>query len=328
MIKPVVLVTSPQLSDTGKQVLRDAGAEVSYMSEISEDILATRLASGGINAVLMRGSPPFTRRVLESAQDLKIIAKHGAGIDSVDLDTATARGIVVMNAGDANADPVVEVTIGMMLALARDLPRLDRNLKSGTWEKPRYLGREFRGRVVGIVGYGQIGRRVAKLAAALGAKVVIYTRSRPADTGGAEIEDNLDRLLARVDVLSLHCGLNDKTRGMIGARELGLMKPDAIFINTARGPVVDEAALVDALKNGRLAGAGLDVFAKEPTDPKNPLFALDNVIVAPHVAAMTHEALARMGTIAATHIIDWLQRGVCDRANLINPAVLERVRAS
>ena len=324
MIKPVVLVTGTKLAEPTKEILRAGGAEVLYMSDppISEDVLAARLAAESINAVLLRGSPPLTRRVLEGAADLRIIAKHGAGVDSVDLDAATARGIAVVTAGGANADAVAEHTLAMMLSLARDLPHLHRNLRAGVWEKPRYQGREFRGRTVGIVGYGQIGRRAAALAAAFGARIVIYSRSPVSDPQGAEVEQDFDRLLGRVDILSLHCPLTDRTRGLIGERALSLMKPGALLINTGRGGLVDEKALADALRSGRLAGAGLDVFAQEPADPGNPLFQLDNVICTPHVAAMTAEAMVRMGKAAASNIIGYLQGGAWDRSSLVNAAVL------
>ena len=324
MTKPVVLVTGTKLAEQTKQILHAGSAEVLYMTDppISEDVLADRLAGEPINAVLLRGSPPLTRRVLEGASNLRIIAKHGAGVDSVDLDAATARGIAVVNAGGANADAVAEHALALMLSLARDLPHLHRNLRDGIWEKPRYLGREFRGRTVGIVGYGQIGRRTAKLAAAFGARIVIYSRSAVADPQGAEVEQDFDRLLGKADILSLHCPLTEKTRGLIGKRALALMKPGAILINTGRGGLVDEAALADALRSGRLAGAGLDVFAQEPADPANPLFGLDNIICTPHVAAMTAEAMVRMGTAAASNIIGYLNGGEWDRASLVNPAVL------
>jgi D-3-phosphoglycerate dehydrogenase len=328
MTKLNVLVTFPTIADAAKQILRDAGAEVTYINDtvITEDILIAQLAKG-INAVFLRGSPPLTRRVIESARELRIIAKHGAGIDSVDLETATARGIVVVNAGGANADSVAEQSVAMMLSLARDLPQMTASLKAGRWDKPKYLGRDFRGRLVGIVGYGEIGQRTAKLAALMGARIAVYTRSRvPADklVEGAEVETDLERLIGRVDILSLHLPLTEKTRNLINARTLGLMKPTALLINTARGGVVDEAALYDALKNGKIAGAGLDVFAKEPTDPKNPLFTLENVIVAPHVAAITEDTLTRLGVVTANNIIGWLQRHECDTDSVANPQVLEK----
>jgi D-3-phosphoglycerate dehydrogenase len=325
MTKPVVLITGNTVSDAAKNILREAGAEVIYMTgPIKEDTLLAQFAAADINAVLLRGSPPLTKRVLAAAKHLKIIAKHGVGVDSVDIDAATARDIVVVTAGDANADAVAEQAIMFMLALARDLPRYHRGLREGKWEKGASVGREFRGRTVGIVGYGQIGSRTARLARALGANVVLYSRSRIADPEGMEVENNFERLLGRVDILSLHCPLTDKTRGMIGDEQLRMMKPTALLINTARGQMIDEAALIDALKNGRLAGAGLDTFAEEPTDPKNPLIFLDNVICTPHVSVLTAEAMARMGTAAANNIVGYIQRGVCSTTNIVNPAVLKK----
>lgn len=323
MTKPVVLVTATVLSDSGKAILRDAGAEVIYLSgTVTEDALLGQFGGANINGVLLRGSPPFTRRVLEAAPHLKVIAKHGAGVDSVDIEAATARGVVVVTAGDANADPVAEQAIMFMLTLARDLPRLHRGLREGKWEKSSYQGREFRGRTVGIVGFGAIGRRTARLARALGANVVLHSRSRIADPEGMAVETDFERLLRSVDILSLHCPLTAETRGMLGDRQLRMMKPTALLINTARGALIDEPALVDALQNGRLAGAGLETFAQEPTDPKNPLIFLDNVICTPHVSAMTTDAMARMGAIAAGNIVGYVQRGECDTKNVVNPAAL------
>jgi D-3-phosphoglycerate dehydrogenase len=291
---------------------------------VNEEALLAKFAAADINAVLLRNSPPLTRRVLEAARHLKIIAKHGAGVDSVDIAAATARGIVVVTAGDANADAVAEQAIMFMLALARELPLHHRGLREGKWEKGVHVGREFRGRTVGIVGCGQIGRRTARLARALGANVVLNSRSTISDPEGMEVEPNFERLLGRVDILSLHCPLTDKTRGMLGDRELRMMKPTALVINTARGQMVDEPALIDALKNGRLAGAGLDTFAEEPPDPKNPLIFMDNVICTPHVSVQTTDAMTRMGTAAANNIVGYVMRGECDEKNVVNPAVLKR----
>ncbi len=323
MSKSAVLVTSTQLSEQAQQILRDAGAEAVYMPEpITEDSLISALARTRAAAVLMRGNPPFTRRVIESAPQLKIIAKHGAGVDSVDVEAATECGIAVMTAGAANADAVAELALALMLALARELPRLDRGVKSGAWERPNFQGREFRGRAVGIVGYGQIGRRVARLAAAFGAHVLIHSRSAIADAQGGEVEPEFEALLRRADVLSLHCPLTDKTRGMIGDKQLRSMKPGALLVNTARGALVDEAALAEALKSGRLAGAGLDTFAHEPPDAGNPLFALGNVICTPHVAGATDGSLLRVGTMAAANIVRHLRGEPPDPANLVNTALL------
>lgn len=324
MPQPVILVTHPQLSEDGKRVMSDRGARVVYLSPpITENILIETITRERVGGVLMRMSPPFTRRVLEATPTLKIIAKHGAGVDSVDLDAATERRIAVVTTGDANADPVAEYAIAVMLSLAREVPRLERSVRAGNWPKGTYMGHEFRGRKVGVVGFGQIGRRVAAMASALGAKVVVYSRSRKEAPQGTEWESDLDRMLGSIDILSLHCPLTEETRRLIGARELSLMKPGAILVNTSRGAVVDEAALVEVLRSRKLAAAGLDVFAEEPVDPENPLLKLENVIVTPHVSAMTHEAMDRMGVSAANQILDFLEKRALERDNLANPAVAE-----
>ena len=300
-----VLVTAQHLAAEAQQILRDAGARIEFMADpITEASLAERFAAGPVEAVVLRGSKPFTARVLAAAQGLKIIAKNGAGIDSVDLAEAARRGIAVAVAAGANADAVAEHAIALMLALVRDLRRLDLKLRQGGWEGTAWLGRDFRGATVGIVGYGSIGRSAARLAAALGARVVVLRRTGDAD--GFEVETDLDALLARVDILSLHCPLTERTRHLIGRRELALMKPGALLVNTARGPVVDEAALVDALRSGHLGGAGLDTFEVEPIAADNPLLGLDNVIVTPHVAGVTRDAALRVATMTARNVVDCL----------------------
>ncbi len=318
MSKAVVLVTSMQLSGPAQQILRDAGLEIAFVPEpATEDSAILALAQAKPAAVLMRGNPPFSRRVIESAPQLRIIAKHGAGVDSVDVQAASQCGVAVMTAGAANADAVAELALALMLALSRELPRLDRGVKSGAWERPQYQGREFRDRLVGIVGFGQIGRRVARLAAAFGAKVVIHSRTAIVEAGGAEVEPSLEALLRRADIVSLHCPLTPETRGMIGEAQLRSMPSGALLINTARGALVDESALSDVLRSGHLGGAGLDTFAAEPPDPKHALLALDNVICTPHVAGATKGSLLRVGTMAATNIVRHLRGGTPEPGNLV-----------
>jgi D-3-phosphoglycerate dehydrogenase len=269
-----------------------------------------------VDAIILRGSWPITARVMAAAPRLKVIAKNGAGVDSVDVVEATRRGIVVAVAAGANADAVAEHAIALMLALVRDLPRLDRRVRAGRWATTDHQGRGFRGSVVGIAGYGSIGRSTARLAAALGARVVVLRRSRWAD--GFEVETALDRLLARVDILSLHCPLTDDTRGLIGRRELSLMKPGALLVNTARGAVVDEEALIDALRSGRLGGAGLDTFASEPLAAGHALLAMDQVLLTPHVAGVTRDAAIRVAMMTAAHVVDVMQGRAIAVANVVN----------
>ena len=314
-----VLVTAPQLADEAQRILLGAGARLVFMDDpVSEDSLIERLSSAPVDAIILRGSRPITARVMAAAPRLRIIAKNGAGVDSVDIEEATRRGIAVVVAGGANADAVAEHAIALMLALVRDLARLDRKLRDGGWETTAYQGRDFRDSVVGIVGYGSIGRRTAGLAAALGARVVVHRRSGDAD--GFEVEPDFDGLLSRVDILSLHCPLSERTRGLVGRRELSLMKPGALLVNTARGAVIDEPALVDALRSGHLGGAGLDTFAAEPIAADHPLLALDNVILTPHVAGVTRNAALRVATMTASQVVDFLQGRAVAPGNVVNRA--------
>jgi phosphoglycerate dehydrogenase-like enzyme len=212
-----------------------------------------------------------------------------------------------------------------MLSLVRELPWLDRNIRLGQWEQRSFKGREFSAHTVGILGYGRIGRKVAQLATAFGARVLVHSRSARLDANAADgiaLEPDLDCLLRSVDILSLHGRLDASTRGMIGQRELALMKSTAFLINTARGAIVDEAALVDALSHRRLAGAGLDAFAIEPTTSDNPLFALRNVLCTSHVASAAQETVIRVATLAAQNLVTYLHGGNYDHGNLANPAAL------
>ena len=319
MNKPIVLVTAETVSDLAQKLLREGGMELAFMSNsVDEAGMIEALERYKPAAILLRGSPPLSARVIAAAAKLKIIAKHGAGVDSVDIAAATRLGIAVMVTGGANADAVAEHALAMMLSLTRELPRFDRETRAGGWRNLDLFIRDFRTRTVGIVGYGQIGERTAKLARACGATVIVHTRSAISLPPGMSVEPDLDRLLDQIDILSLHCPLTDKTRGLIGAAQFARMKPGALLINTSRGPVVDEVALVAALQSGHLAGAGLDTYAVEPPDAANPLFALPNVIVTPHIAAATTDAMTRMGTIAADNILAWMDGRVHDPRNFLN----------
>ena len=321
-MKPfVVLVTAMHLSPEAQKILADAGGEIVFMPDpIDEEALIARFQHGPVDAVVLRGSKPFTDRVLAAAPQLKVIAKNGAGVDSVDIPSATRRGITVMVAAGANAEPVAEHAIACMLALTRDLVALDRKVRAGGWEGTGYQGRDFSGSLVGIIGFGSIGRATARMAAALGARVVVMDAY--AKSSEFEMESDLDRLLARADIVSLHCPLTESTRGLIGRRELGLMKKGSMLINTARGPLVDESALVDALRSGHLGGAGLDTFATEPVTAGDPLLELPNVILTPHVAGVTRNAVLGVSTITATNVVDRIAGRPVDRRNVVNPEVL------
>jgi D-3-phosphoglycerate dehydrogenase len=328
MAKPVVLVTAPKLIGDAEKLLRDGGMDLTFMQyPVNEEALIAQFERQPVDALLMRGPPPLPRRVLSAAKQLKVISKTGAGYDSVDIDAATELGIAMIVSRGANADAVAEHTLALMLALSRELPRYDRELRKGTWKDPSGGGKGFRGRTVGIFGYGAIGRRAAQLAAAFDAPVLLHSRSRIADVpAGMEVEPDFNRFLARSDILSLHCPLTKETRGLIGEQQIALMKPTAFIVNTSRGSVIDEAAMIKALKEGRLAGAGLDTFATEPATKDNPLFALDNVIVTPHVAAATEHAANNMGDMAAKSVLSYLRGELYDEPSVMNPVVLQGPR--
>lgn len=313
-----VLVTSPELSDAARDVLSQAGLTAVFVAEPkTEDALLAALAEHTPSAVLMRGNPPFTRRVLANTRGLRIVAKHGAGVDSVDLPAAREHGVAVAVAAGTNADAVAEHTLALMLALARELPGLDRGVRASQWPGMAFKGREFRERTVGIVGFGQIGQRVARLVRAFGARVVVHTRSAAATEPGIEIENDLDTLLRRADVLSLHCPLTPQTRGGFGERAFQAMPKGSLFVNTARGALVDEAALARALTEGPIAAAALDTLADEPPAPANPLLALPNVLLTPHIAGATLGSQRRVGIVAATNIVRHLRGEVIEKSNLI-----------
>ena len=322
MTQPSILVTGHNLAEEGLKLLRDAGFDVVFMgNDIGEPFLLKEFAGRHVPAVVLRGPAPFTPKVFDAAKDLRIISKRGAGIDSVDLASATAHGVAVMITSGTNAAAVAEHALALMLAVTRELPQFDRRMRAGQWKDPSHVARDFSQRTVGVVGYGEIGKRVAALAQAFGAKVVVHSRNRGVPAPGMEWEEDLDRLIARVDVLSLHCPLTEKTRGMIGKKQLASMKPGAVIINIARGKLIDEPAMIEALKSGKLAAAGLDVFDQEPPDPANPLFQLPNALCTPHVASTTVHAEALMGVIAAQNILHWLRGEVYDPRNFINPHV-------
>jgi len=242
---------------------------------------------------------PVTAAMIDAAPNLKLIQKVGVGIDAIDVAHAKARGIAVCNMPGTNTAAVVEMTLGLMLACLRRIPALAAGMADGaSWAKSGAIGDglgEIGGRTVGLVGYGAVPQRLAPVLQALGARVVVANRTRRQD--GVQFVD-LDELLAVSDIVSLHIPASADTKGLISASRIARMKPGAILINTARGSLVDEAALVDALGGGHLAGAGLDVFAVEPADPANPLLSLPNVVAMPHVAWLTSGTLRRSLDVA------------------------------
>ncbi|MEN3008711.1 phosphoglycerate dehydrogenase [Pseudothermotoga sp.] len=270
------------------------------------------------------GVQKITRDMLENSS-IKIIAKHGVGVDNIDLSAATELGIPVTVTPNANAVSVAELTVGLIFALARKLVELHKTL----YEKRQFvssIGIELSGKTLGVVGFGSIGREVSKRAICLGMRVLVYDPYVQEESlrqiGAEKVE--LEELLKQSDFVSLHVPLNESTRNLIDKRKISLMKKTAYLINTARAGVVDETALIEALKNGQIAGAALDVFEPEPLPPDSPLFDCPNLILTPHVGAHTFEAILRMNMMAAESIVDFFNGKI--PKYVVNNTVLEKLR--
>jgi D-3-phosphoglycerate dehydrogenase / 2-oxoglutarate reductase len=306
-VNGTVLVLGGALAVEGRAVLEQAGLRVietrPYPSQAATmEAMRTHRPAG----VIIRGiAGVLDGAAMQAGGRLGVVAKHGVGTDDIDVRAANELGIPVAVTTGANSQSVAEHAFAMILALAKNLLRQDALVRAGPWDKERYQGRELRGQVLGLVGFGATGQALARMAAPLGMEIFVFDPYVPdsAVNNVARRATDLDALLAGADLVSLHCPLTAETRGLIDARRLGLLKPTAYLVNTARGEVVDEAALAEALAGGRLAGAGLDSFAAEPPDPDNPLFRLANTIVTPHVAGVTVETKRAMSVRAAENVV-------------------------
>jgi D-3-phosphoglycerate dehydrogenase len=290
-------------------VVREAGHEAIEATGLAGDELVAALE--GCSALLVRGATKVTADVLQRADALKIVVRAGTGLDNVDRSAAKASGVEVRNTPAANGVSVAELTFGLLLALERHIAPASTALAGGRWEKKKYKGREIAGRRLGLVGFGRIGREVALRARAFGMQVAACDPALTEWPSGFEWVESreLDSMLPDIDVLSLHVPLTDSTRNCIDAAQLALMKPDAVLVNAARGGTVNEDALLEALKNGTIRGAAIDVFDTEPPGD-HPLLALPNVLATPHVGASTKEAQVRAGVQAAEIAVEVLKGAV------------------
>ncbi|MBI4393654.1 MAG: hydroxyacid dehydrogenase [Euryarchaeota archaeon] len=294
------IIVPETISEAGLKVLRerfDVDTKAMDRAEIEEAIR-------GADALLVRSATKVDGKLIELGGRLKVIGRAGVGVDNIDVPAAAKRGIVVVNAPTAATESVAELTIGMMLALARGLPRADGSMKRGEWLKKDLMGTQLHDKTLGLIGIGRIGARVAEIAKALGMTIVAYD---PFVDAGTMVRYNATKMTSpqevveRADFVSMHLLLNDETRNLMDASLLSKMKPGAFLVNVSRGGVIDEKALYDALKAKRLAGAALDVYESEP--PKaSPLLTLENVILTPHIGASTREAQDAAGLIVAEDV--------------------------
>jgi D-3-phosphoglycerate dehydrogenase len=305
-MKQKILIVHP-IHERGIQVFGDR-FEIRVASDPSATTVIKEIK--GVAGVVVRTSP-FTREIIEAADALKVIGRHGVGVDNIDLQAATEKGIVVVNTPNANATSVAEHTLTAIGALAKRAVVYDRAMREGRWEiRDSYKAVDLDGKTLGLVGIGRIGSMVARrAAAAYNMKVIAfdpYVKPETASQMGVSLLAQIDDVFRQADVVSLHTPLTPETRGFVNGAKLRLMKPTAFLINFSRGEVVNEKALCEALKSGVIAAAAIDVYDPEPPLKDNPLFALENILLSPHSAALTQECVIRMATGAAEGIVDVL----------------------
>ena len=306
---PKVLV-SDKLSKTAVQIFKDNNIDVDYLPDLGKDKDKLFEVIGQYDGLAIRSATKVTEKILSAAKNLKVIGRAGIGVDNVDIPAATKAGIIVMNTPFGNSITTAEHAIAMMMALARQLPEADASTKASKWEKNRFMGVEVTNKTLGLIGAGNIGSIVADRAQGLKMKVVAFdpflTPERAQAIGVEKVD--LDELLKRADFITLHTPLIDATRNIINADAIAKMKDGVRIINCARGGLVDEAALYDALKSGKVAGAAFDVFVEEPAE-NNPLFELANFIATPHLGASTTEAQENVALQVAEQISAYLNTG-------------------
>lgn len=297
------LVYIPQdIEEVGKKYLAEKGYKYKIGTDLSPESLARDVAN--CDAILTRSNAMIKEDVIRAGKKLQVIAKYGVGLDNIDIKTATKRKIYVTNTPEANANVVAEHVMAFMLALSKNLLPMDKELRKGNFSfRSKRLSADLENKTLGIIGLGRIGRLVAKKAHyGFDMKILGYDPFMTSEIPEIEKVDKLDQIFLESDFISLHLPLTDTTRGVIGSAELAKMKSSAYFINAARGGVVKEDELAAALQEGKIAGAGIDVFEQEPPDTNNPLFELDNVIVTPHSAALSKEGSERMSLHAAMQV--------------------------
>ncbi len=304
-----ILVTGPDLDSSAVQLVCDQGFEVAHTPAYADSaVISARLKETGAVGIVSRLGR-IDASVIEAAPDLRVISKHGVGVDNIDLEHAAARGIPVLVARGANAASVAEHAIALLLTSVKQILPLDAGLRAGRWDKPSFAGQELAGATLGLMGMGSIAQATGRIAKGLGLKLIGHDPYAPAaafnELGVARC-DSFEELAAGSNVLSLHCPLNDRTRAILNADAIARMPERAYVINTARGGLIDEAALLNAIKSGHLAGAGLDTFAVEPPANDHPFFAEPRIVLTPHIGGVTRQASARVGREAVRGVFQVL----------------------
>jgi len=314
MSAPRVLI-SDALSPAAVQIFKDRGIDVTFDAGLGKDKDKLAAVIGAFDGLAIRSATKVTAKLLEAATKLKVIGRAGIGVDNVEIPAATARGVIVMNTPFGNSITTAEHAIAMMFALARQIPAADASTQAGRWEKNRFMGVELTAKTLGVIGCGNIGSIVARKAIGIEMRVIAFdpflSPERAIELGVEKVE--LDELLTRADVITLHTPLTDKTRNVLSREALARTKKGVRIVNCARGGLVDEQALADAIRAGHVAGAAFDVFSAEPAE-NNPLFGVENVICTPHLGAATAEAQENVALQVAEQMSDYLLKGAITNA--------------
>lgn len=326
-----ILVTGPDLDPSAARLVAEHGYEVVHTppyadSDVISDYMERTRAVGIVSRM-----GRIDASVMDRAPQLRVISKHGVGVDNIDLAAAARRGIPVLVATGANAVSVAEHAIALMLATVKRLLPLDAGLRQGRWEKPGFAGRELAGETLGLMGMGAIAQATGRMARGLGLNLVGYDPYAPDEVfaaHGVHRCASFEELLGQSNVLSLHCPLNDQTRRILNAEAIARMPKGAYVVNTARGGLIDEAALLEALHSGQLAGAGLDTFAAEPPAADHPFFAEPQIVMTPHIGGVTRQASARVGVEAVRGIFQLLEGKPLPPERIANRTLLDAARTT
>lgn len=300
---PKVLI-SDAMDDIAEKILLSNNIEVDVITNFTPDELNQNINS--YDGLIVRSATKVNKEVIENAKNLKVVGRAGAGVDNIDIKAAKQKNIIVMNTPGGNTNATAEHTLALLLSLSRKISKADITTHKGEWAKKSLKGNEIKGKTIGIIGFGNVGKRFAQMCNALGLKVLIY--SKTFDTIRNEFPDyvscDLNKILKEADIISFHCKPNSDGSSIISAKEINIMKKNVLIINTARGNLVSEIDLKDAIKNNTIGGAALDVFEEEPAK-NNILFGLDNVLLTPHIAASTAEAQIIVAEMIANQFVDF-----------------------
>ncbi len=320
-----IFMTGSRLVKDAEDILAREGIIYEYGTpKDTPEEIAAKLRDFDPDGLIVRQGK-ITKAVLDSAENLKVICKHGVGVDNIDVNAATDKGIPVMITINANFQSVAEHALALIFAVLRKVPKQDRDLRQGIFNKANYDGEELFRKTIGLIGFGRIGKRLAELVQPFDPKIFVYDPFLKNELVPDYIEkiDDVEHIFREADIISLHCALTPETKGLINTDSIALMKDSAYIINTSRGPVITEDDLIQALEEKRIAGAALDTFQIEPPDQNNPLFKLDNVVVTSHVGGASNNSLRNMGVGAVKNVLAVLKSEPLPMECVLNPHVLE-----